>query len=320
MRVAVTRKIQDDQINRLRREVEVTFWDSDLPPDPNELDDLLENVDGALTLLTDPINADFLDRHPQLKVVSNLAVGYDNIDLDAATQRGVAVCTTPDVLTETTAEFTLALILAASRKLVEAVDFARRGEWKTWYPLGFLGKDLTGSTLGIVGLGRIGRRVAELGSRIGFNEVIYHDPRQDHDRFQPAEFEDLLQRSDVLSLHTPLTDATKHLIDANALELMKDDAILVNTARGGVIDTDALVQTLRDGRLFAVALDVTDPEPLPIDHPLYSFERVVITPHIASATLATRQRMAELAVENLLACLQGGEPPNCLNPEVLRGA
>lgn len=317
MKIAVTRRIHDDQVERLRQVAEVQYWDQDIPPDPDQLLELLDGVDGALTLLTDQIDGSVLDQRPSVRVVSNLAVGYDNIDVPAATERGVAICTTPSVLTDTTAEFAVTLIFAVARQIVPAACFVQDGRWETWYPLGFLGKDLKGTTLGIVGLGRIGRRTAEMCQAIGMR-VIYADSETDDEQFDQVELDDLLRQSDVVSLHTPLTPQTRGLINADRLALMKDDALLINTARGPVIDTDALVAALDAGRLAGVGLDVTDPEPLPADHPLLDFDRVTVVPHIASASHGTRHQMSKLAVDNLLAILQGTEPPNCLNPEVLQ--
>ncbi|CAN5593785.1 D-glycerate dehydrogenase [soil metagenome] len=317
MNIAVTRRLFPDQIDRLREKYNVAIWDSDLPPTPPELINFLKGSAGALTLLTDKIDGEVLDELPDLRVVSNLAVGYDNIDVPAATERGVAVCTTPDVLTETTAEFTIALLFAAARQVIPSFEAARNGEWQTWYPMRFLGIDLHRSTLGIVGFGRIGQYVAKLAMAMGM-EVIISDPQTDSPEFENLPLDQLLARSDVVSLHTPLTDSTHHLINADSLAAMRDDAILINTARGPVVDTDALVQSLKSGKLRAAALDVTDPEPLPSDHELYSFDNVIVTPHIASATVATRNEMARLAVHNLIAVLEGTEPPHCLNPEVLQ--
>lgn len=316
MRVAVTRRLFEAQIDRLRERYEVVTWDSDLPPSPSELVELLSGADGALTLLTDRIDGDLLDKLPDLRVVSNLAVGFDNIDVPAATERSVAVCTTPDVLTDATAEFTLALIFAAARQVVAGERAARDGDWHTWYPMRFLGIDLKGARLGIIGLGRIGARTAELAQALGM-QVAYYDPGTEDERFERQSLEDLLSQSDIISLHTPLLDSTRGLIDRDRIRLMRDDAILINTARGPIIDTDALVEALQQGKFRAVALDVTDPEPLPSEHALYGFDNVIITPHIASATEATRLEMARLAVDNIIAVLEGGDPPNCLNPEVL---
>ncbi|MEZ4520032.1 MAG: D-glycerate dehydrogenase [Thermomicrobiales bacterium] len=316
MKIAVTRRLFEAEIERLEKRYDVELWDSDLPPSPDELLDLLDGAGGALTLLTDKIDGSVLDQRPDLRVVSNLAVGFDNIDVPAATERNVAVCTTPDVLTDTTAEYTIALIFAAAREVVAGERAARNGEWETWYPMRFLGLDLNGATLGVIGFGRIGQRVAELAAVLGMN-VIVSDPNPVDTDFAVVSNTELIGRSDIISIHTPLTDETHHLIDARRFEQMKDDAILINTARGPVIDTDALVATLEAGKLRAVALDVTDPEPLPSNHKLYSFGNVIITPHIASATVATRTEMARLAVDNLIAVLEGTTPPNCLNPEVL---
>lgn len=318
MRIAVTRRIYEDQLERIAATAELQLWDSDLPPSRSELLKLLQGAAGALTLLTDRIDGAVLDMAQELKVVSNLAVGYDNIDVPAATERGVAVCTTPDVLTDTTAEFTMALIFAVARQVVPAARAAWEGDWKTWYPMRFLGRDLAGAMLGIIGLGRIGRRVAEMGAALGM-QVIYADAFMDDDEFQQVALHELLRTADVISVHTPLTPDTRGLISREALAAMKPDAILINTARGPIVDTDALVEALEQGKLSGgVGLDVTDPEPLPANHPLYAFERVTIAPHIASATHATRHEMARLATDNLLAVLAGTEPPHCLNSEVLQ--
>lgn len=314
--VAVTRRIHQEALDRLRDRFVVRLWDHDLPPSPPELLALLDGVAGALTLLTDRIDDSVLEARPTLRVISNLAVGFDNIDVPACTRRGVAVCTTPNVLTRTTAEFTIALIFAVARQIVPGAMAARAGDWHTWYPMRFLGRDLIGATLGVVGLGRIGQEVAEIAEAIGMR-VIFADAYNASDRFERVELEDLLRTADIISLHVPLTMETRGMIGAAALDAMKPDAILINTARGPVVDTAALVAALERGRLSGVGLDVTDPEPLPNDHPLYRFERVTIVPHIASATHATRSRMAALAADNLIAVLTGGEPPNCLNPEVL---
>jgi glyoxylate reductase len=319
MLLAVTRRIHADVLDNLGTFGDVRLWDSDLPPSPAELEELLNGVDGALTLLTDRIDDALLERLPQLRAVSNLAVGFDNIDVAACTRRGVAACTTPDVLTRTTAEFTLALIFAVARQIVPAARAARDGDWKTWYPMRFLGRDLAGATLGVVGLGRIGREVAAMGAALGLG-VIFADEYNDNPEFERVALEELLERADVVTLHVPLTPQTRALLNADSLARMRPDALLINTSRGPVVDTDALVMALEAGRLGGVGLDVTDPEPLPADHPLYRFERVTIVPHIASASIATRHRMSELAAQNLIAALTGDEPPHCLNPEVLRRA
>jgi len=262
-----------------------------------------------------------LDREPQLRVISNFAVGYDNVDVPAATARGVAVCNTAGVLTETTADFTWALLMAAARRVVEGADYVRAGRWQTWGPLLLLGRDLTGATLGIVGFGRIGREVAKRAR--GFDmRVLASDTFEDEAAatefgatYRPLD--DLLREADFVTLHVALTPETEHLIGAREFGLMKREAILVNAARGPVVDTDALVAALRDGTIGGAAMDVTDPEPLPVDHPLVAMPNALVVPHIASATVATRDRMAELAAGNLLAVLRGERPAHIVNPEVL---
>jgi glyoxylate reductase len=277
-----------------------------------------------LTLLTERIDEALLNALPTVKVVSNMAVGFDNIDVDACTRKGVVVCITPDVLTETTADFTWALMLAVARRVCEAAESVRAGTWRTWEPLGFLGRDLSGATLGIVGFGRIGRAVARRAR--GFDmRVLYTDKTRQSsevERDLRATFvplEQLLAESDIVTLHVPLTPETRMLIGARELALMKPRSILINTARGPVVDTEALVRALRTGHLWGAGLDVTDPEPLPADHPLLQCPNVIVTPHIASASETTRARMAELAAENLVAALQNRLPPRSLNWDEVRG-
>jgi glyoxylate reductase len=327
--IAVTRRIPEAGLALLREaeaagEVEIRLWEEEMPPSPEQLATLLRGCSGALTLLTDVIDGDVLDREPQLRVVSNFAVGYDNVDVPAATARGVAVCNTPDVLTETTADFAWALLMAAARRIVEGVDYVRAGKWQTWGPTLLLGRDLWGATLGIVGFGRIGREVAKRAR--GFEmTVLAFDTHQDEQAardlgatYRPLD--DVLREADFVTLHVALTNETHHLIGARELGLMKREAILVNAARGPVVDTDALVTALREGTIAAAALDVTDPEPLPVDHPLVGLPNAIVVPHIASATVATRDEMARMAARNLLAAIRGERPPHIVNPEVLGGS
>jgi len=321
--VAVTREIPEVGLALLHREATVKLWPDDLPPDPGQLDTLLKGCDGALTLLTDRIDGALLDRHPSLKVISNFAVGYDNIDVPAATERGVLVCNTPDVLTNATADHTWALLMAAARRIPESIDYVREGKWKTWGPLLLLGQEISGATIGIVGLGRIGKEVAKRAS--GFSmKVLAFDP------FEDREFADyfgvsyvplarLLAESDFVTLHVTLTPETRHLIGDAEFEIMKRTAILVNASRGPVVDTDALVAALRDGSILGAALDVTDPEPLPFDHPLVSIPNCIVVPHTASATVQTRDRMAELAARNLIAGLKRERPPAAVNADEVLG-
>jgi glyoxylate reductase len=285
-----------------------------------ELEALLPQAEGLLTLLTISVNASLLERAPKLRVVSNMAVGVDNIDVRACTQRGIPVGNTPGVLTESTADLTMAILLAVARRIPQASQDARQGRWKTWSPAGWLGKDLTGATMGIIGMGKIGQAVAQRALGFGM-KIVYADanPNPNAEKSLAAvrmTVDELLRQCDIVSLHVPLTEQTRHLINEDALRLMKRDAILVNTSRGAVVDTEALVKALREGWIAAAALDVTDPEPLPPEHPLYALPNCLIVPHIGSATWNTRKRMAELACENLLAGLEGRRLPHCVNPEV----
>jgi len=285
-----------------------------------ELEAHLAEAEGLFCLLTIPVREELLSRMPKLRVVSNMAVGVDNVDVAACTARGIPVGNTPGVLTDATADLTMALLLAVARRLPESAQDARAGRWKTWSPAGWLGADLRGATLGIVGLGKIGRAVAERARGFGLR-IVYTDtsPRQNVEAELGVaflSFDELIRQSDFVSLHCPLTFETRGLINETVLREMKPTAILVNAARGPVVDTAALTRALAEGRIAAAALDVTDPEPLPSDHPLYSLPNCLIVPHIGSATRGTRRRMAEMACENLLAGLAGRRLPYCINPEV----
>lgn len=319
--VVVTREIPQAGLDILRECAEVRVWPGEMPPTPDELDHLLIGAQGALTLLDDRIDGAVLDRHPDLRVVSNYAVGYDNIDVPAATERGVAVCNTPGVLTETTAEFAFALLMASARRIVEAADYVREGKWHTWGPQVLLGRNVTGATLGIVGFGRIGKELARMAG--GFQmRVLVPDTSSDKDgaREVGAElvpYDQLLAESDYVSLHVALNDETHHLFGAREFGLMKSTSILINAARGRVVDTNALLEALTTGQILGAGLDVTDPEPLPADHPLVALPNCTIAPHIASATVQTRTAMAEMAAANLVASLQGEVPEFIVNPEVL---
>lgn len=285
-----------------------------------ELKDRLDQAEGLFTILTVPVNDDLLDQAPQLRVVSNMAVGVDNIDLEACTRRGIPVGHTPGVLTEGTADLTMALLLAVARKLPQASQDARQGRWTTWEPAGWLGADLDGATLGIVGLGKIGTAVAQRAKGFGLRLVYTNpSPRPEVEASLGAirlSLDELLGQSDFVSLHVPLTPETRHIIDEQALQLMKPTAILLNVARGPVVDSQALYQALQGGWIAAAGLDVTDPEPLPAEDPLYSLPNCLIVPHIGSATANTRRRMAELACQNLLVGLEGQRLPHCANPAV----
>jgi glyoxylate reductase len=285
--------------------------------------DLVEHLpqaDGLVSLLTIPVGEALLSQAPRLRVVSNMAVGVDNVDLEACTRRGIPVGHTPGVLTEATADLSMALILAAARRLPESAADAKAGRWSTWNPTGWLGTDLNGSVLGIAGLGKIGRAVAArargFGMRLIYNDVARSVDAEGQFGAVYVSFEDLLAESDILTLHLPLTDQTRGLLNAQALQRMKPSAILVNAARGPIVETQALQAALQQGWIRAAALDVTDPEPLPPDHPLYALPNCLIVPHIGSATHQTRRRMAELACLNLLAGLSGQRLPHCANPQI----
>jgi glyoxylate reductase len=325
-RVFVTRNVPGPALQMLADAGHtIDLWPDELPPPPPVLAQRLASADAALTLLTDRIDAALLDACPRLKVVANMAVGYDNVDPAVAARAGVWLTNTPGVLAETTADLAFALLLASARRVVESDRDTRAGGWKTWSPTGFLGYDVHGATLGIVGLGEIGEAMARRAR--GFSmRILYtnRSPRPSVEESLQAQrraLDDLLRESDFVSLHVPLTEETRRMMGKREFQLMKSSAILVNTARGGVVDQDALVDALRSGALAGAALDVTDPEPLPLSHPLFSLPTVIITPHIASASIATRSRMAGMAAENIIAVLSGREPPNPVNrPESPRAA
>ena len=305
----VTRRLPGGALDRLGAEHDVDVWPEALPPPRDELRARAASAEGLLVMLTDRVDAELLEAAPRLRAISNYAVGVDNIDVEAATARGIPVGHTPDVLTGSTADLAVGLMLAVARRIPTGDRLVRAGEWPEWGPETFVGRDLHGTTVGIVGYGRIGRAVAQ---RVrGFDAEVLHTSRSGG-----TSLEELLERSDFVSLHAPLTAETRGLIDAAALARMKPTAYLVNTARGALVDTDALVRALHEGEIAGAGLDVTDPEPLPGDHPLLDAPNVVVVPHIGSDTVTTRGAMADLAVENLLAGLAGEPMPRCVNPEV----
>ncbi|CAN5588523.1 D-glycerate dehydrogenase [soil metagenome] len=315
-RVFVARVIPEAGMRLIREACEADVWTDELPPPRDVLLERVQGVQGALTLLTDRVDDAFLDAAGAgLRVVSNLAVGYDNIDVPACSQRGVAVGNTPGVLTETTADLAFALLMAAARRLPEGHDFVRQDRWQTWGPMHLLGKDVHGATLGIVGFGRIGQEMAKRAAGFGMR-VLYHSRRRSEPEVEQAlsatyvPLDELLAESDFVSLHVSLSPETRHLIDATALARMKRGAILVNTSRGPVVDQAALADALRSGHLFGAGLDVTDPEPLRASDPLVGLSNCLIVPHIASASERTRDRMAEKAARNLLAGVRGESLPD----------
>ena len=319
-KVFVTRIIPDKGLDLIKDFCDVDLWPAELPPGRVELLQHVRGVDGLLCLLTDRIDGEVMDEAgPQLKVISNHAVGFDNIDVNAATARKIPVGNTPDVLTDATADFAFTLMMAASRRILEGERYVREGKWKTWGPMLLLGIEMKGATLGLIGFGRIGKAMARRAA--GFDmRVIYYDPKEtkpDADiKATRVDFESLLEDSDFISLHTPLTPDTHHMIDSEALSRMKPGAVLVNTSRGPVVDPDALYEALKERRIFAAGLDVTDPEPLPLDSPLLTLDNIIIVPHIASASKTAREKMSWMAAKNLIAGLKAERLPNCVNPQV----
>lgn len=308
-KVFLTRNIPAGPLERLRQAVDLDVWPGDLPPPRDELLRRVVDCDGLLCMLTDKIDNEVFDAAPRLRVVSQMAVGFENIDVAAATARGIPVGNTPGVLTDTTADVAWMLILAAGRRALDGVRYIANGQWRTWEPMALLGTEVTGATLGIYGLGAIGAAVARRAK--GFNmRVLYSAHREKPDVAAEVgatfvDFPTLLRESDFLSIHCPLNPQTRKLFNAEAFAQMKKGAIVINTARGGVLDQDALLEAVRSGHLGGAGLDVTDPEPIAPDHPLLQQERIIVVPHIGSSTVRTRTRMADLAVDNLLAGLRG---------------
>jgi glyoxylate reductase len=303
--VFVTRRLPGSALEPLKDLCTLDIWPYPGPPDDGALRARAAHADGLLCLLTDRVDATLLEACPRLTVISNMAVGVDNIDLEATARRGIPVGNTPDVLTDATADLTLALLLAAARRLPDGIAAVRDGGWGPWSPDWLLGLELSGARLGIIGMGRIGKAVAARARAFGM-EVVHAG------RTSGISVDELLHTADVVSLHCPLTSDTRHLIDSAALAAMKAGAILINTARGGLVDQQALAHALSSGQLAAAAVDVTDPEPLPANHPLLRAPNLIVTPHIGSATTHTRERMARLAVENLQAGLVGEPLPNAV--------
>ncbi|HNF93519.1 MAG TPA: D-glycerate dehydrogenase [Anaerolineales bacterium] len=317
-KVFVSRKIRDAGLNLVLEFCDAEVWDEEMPPTRDVLLEKVRGVDGYLSMLTDRVDAELLDTAgPQLKVVSNHAVGFDNVVVADATARGIPVGNTPGILTDATADIAFALLLAAARRIVESEKYIRDGKWKTWHPSMLLGMDLVGRTLGLVGFGRIGRAVAK--RAVGFGmRIAYYSPNSEPEfgAIKMNSLDALLQESDFVSVHTPLNESTRHLVNADFLSKMKPNAVFVNTSRGPVVDQVALYDALKAKKIFAAGLDVTDPEPLPLDSPLLTLDNCVIVPHIGSASERTRDAMARLAAENLIAGLKGERLPHCINPEV----
>jgi glyoxylate reductase len=320
-KVFVSRIIPDAGLQKVKDFCDAEVWPEQLPPAYDVLCAKAAKCDGLLSLLTDKIDPPLMDASPQLKVVSNYAVGFNNIDIKAATERGIAVGNTPGVLTDATADMAFCLLIAAARRVVEGDKYARAGKWKTWEPLGHLGQDLAGRTLGIIGMGRIGYALAQR-CRGGWGmHVLYHDVYKSEKAekdlgARQVDLETLLREADFVSVHTDLNNDTRGMFNAARFRQMKKTAVFINTARGPIHDQKALCEALRSGTIFAAGLDVTDPEPPDPQDPLLSLPNVVVAPHIASATVQTRNAMAEIAADNLIAGLTGKPLRAWVNPEV----
>ncbi len=302
-RCFVTRPLPGPALARLGERHELDVWPERLPPPADELARRTAQAEGLLCTISDRVDAAVIDAAPRLRAIANFAVGYDNVDVMAAAARGIAVGNTPDVLTDATADLAFALLLAAARRLPDAIATVRDGRWDTWEVSRDLGYAVHGATLGIVGGGRIGQAVARRAAGFDMDVVISAAT-------SGVPLAKMLPRADFVSLHCPLTERTRHLIDAGALRAMKPTAILVNTARGPIVDHVALARALRDATIAGAALDVTDPEPLPADDPLLRAPNLIVVPHIGSATHAAREAMAALSVDNLLAALNGDPMPH----------
>jgi glyoxylate reductase len=317
-RVFVSRRLPGNAIEQLRAVADVDLWPGNMPPAYDELTRRLAGANGVICLLTDRVDRALIGQAPGLRVISNVAVGYDNIDVSAASERGIPIGNTPGVLTETTADLAFALMLACARRIVEAERVVRDGRWRTWDPSLLLGHDVHGATLGIVGFGKIGQAVARRAA--GFDMRVLYASRSPvaapHPPAERVALDELLRTADFVSLHVPLTPETRHIIGADQLRSMKKAAILINTARGGVIDQEALVRALEEGWIAGAGLDVIEAEPPPAGDALLRAPNVVLLPHIGSASHATRERMAAMAVQNCLAGLRGERLPHCVNPEI----
>ena len=321
-KVYVTRLLPKPAMDRILSFCDAKVWQGELPPPRDVLLQNVVEVEGLLSLLTDKVDTELMNQAQKLRVVSNCAVGFDNIDVQAATKRGIIVGNTPGVLTDTTADFAFALLMAAGRRVVEGDRVVRAGKWKTWGPMILLGQDIHNATLGIIGFGRIGYAVAKrakgFGMKILYSDVIRNSQAENELGVEYVELNSLLAESDFITVHTNLTPETHHMIGREQFEKMKRTAVLVNTSRGPIVDNMALYDALRSGKIAYAALDVTEPEPLPADHPLITLDNVIVVPHIASASVATRTKMALMAADNLIAGLKGEMPPNPVNPEVLK--
>lgn len=322
-KIYVTRELPERGLNNIRKYFDVEVWPEYAPPPKKTIIEKAKNVDALASLLSDKIDAEVFNAAPKLKIVSQLAVGFDNIDIAEATKRGIYVTNTPEVLTDTTADFAWALLMAVARRVVEADKYVRTGQWKVgWHPAMLTGRDVYGATIGIVGAGRIGYAVAQRAKGFGM-KILFYDviPRPEIERDFGAKKVDLgtlFKESDFISIHVPLMKETHHLVNAEKLKLMKKTAYLINNSRGPVIDEKALYEALKNGQIAGAGLDVFEQEPAPMDNPLLKLNNVVVAPHISSASLETRAKMSEMVADNLVSFFEGKKPPNLVNPDVMK--
>jgi glyoxylate reductase len=322
-KVYVTRELPERGLTLIKKNFDVEVWPEYAPPPKKLIIEKAKNVDALATLLSDKIDAEVFNAAPKLKIVAQLAVGFDNIHVQEATKRGIYVANTPEVLTDTTADFAWALLMAVARRVAEADKYVRTGQWKVgWHPSMLQGRDVHGTTIGIVGAGRIGYAVGKRAK--GFSmKILFYDviPRPEMEKDLGAkrvDLETLFKESDYVSIHVPLMKETHHLVNEEKLKLMKKTAYLINNSRGPVVDEKALYQALKDGRIAGAGLDVFEQEPTPLNNPLLKLDNVVVAPHISSASYETRSRMAEMVADNLIAFFEGRKPPNLVNPEVMK--
>lgn len=322
-RVYVTRELSERGLNIIKKHFDTEVWPEYAPPPKRVIIEKAKNVDALVPLLSDKIDAEVFDAAPKLKIVAQLAVGFDNINVQEATKRGIYVTNTPEVLTDTTADFAWALLMAVARRVVEADRYVRTGRWEvSWHPSMLAGRDVYDSTIGVVGAGRIGYAVAKRAK--GFNmKILYYDviPRPEMEKDLGAkrvDLDTLFREADFVSVHVPLMKETHHLVNAEKLKLMKKTAYLINNSRGPVVDEKALYAALKEGRIAGVGLDVFEQEPTPVDNPLLKLDNVVVAPHISSASIETRAKMSEMVADNLVAFFEGRKPPNLINPDVMK--
>jgi len=322
-KVYVTRELPERGLKIIKKYFDTEVWTEYAPPPKKVIIEKSKNVNALASLLSDKIDAEVFDAAPKLKIVAQMAVGFDNIDVQEATKRGIYVTNTPEVLTDTTADFAWALLMAIARRVVEADKYVRTGQWKVgWHPSMMQGRDIHGATIGIVGAGRIGFAVAKRAT--GFNmKILFYDvvPRPEMEKelgAKKVDLDTLFRESDFVSIHVPLMKETYHLVNADRLKLMKKTAYLINNSRGPVVDEKALYEALKEGRIAGAGLDVFEQEPTPLNNPLLKLDNVIVAPHISSASYETRSKMAEMVAENLVAFFEGKKPPNLVNPDVMK--